>query len=212
MKLELLRERRTIVLIIGILLLITAAVTLIVLPTLNPENIKKGEIKEKVSEKINRQDFNVDQVLVESNGWTLGKISSTNKDDEGNAAMVILHEENDILVLKFGPGTSFFKADLDTAGVPETIQDVLFGGQSKYIEDPIIQYLPRETNFYSVKYVPNPEEQSSDKKRLRITIFEVPKLGIYATPEKKAQYKTETEEWIRSLGLEPNNYIFIFST
>lgn len=215
MRFEILRERRTIAFIIGVVVIVGTAVgVILILPSFSPENIEKGEIKEKVSQKIGRQNFTVDQILVESDGWTLGKIASTASDDKGNPALVILHQENNQLVLKFGPGTLFKRSDLENAAVPEAILDALYGGESKYIPDPILSYMPHDTNFYSVKYTPSGGEEGVDtsKKLLTVTIYEVPRLGIYATPEKKAEYKAEIEQWIRSIGLDPNNYTLYFTT
>ena len=207
------RQKKTILFILGLIVIaILFAIGVQFALSQTPENIKKGEIKEKVSEEIKRQDFNVDRVVVESQDWTLGRIESTNENDAGNPAFVILHKENDQMVLKFGPGTMFVKADLDAAGVPQAVQEAIFGGQSKYIKDPIIQYLPRNTDFYSVRYTPSVDEEPDQKKRLSIVIYEVPRLGIYATPQKRAEYKAEVEEWIRSLGLDPSSYTIITTT
>lgn len=208
-----LQQRKTILFIAGcIVIVVIAVISILLLLSLTPENIKKGEIKEKVSQKINRQDFTVEQIVAESNDWTLGRITSTNENDRGNPALVILHKEGGQLVLKFGPGTGFSRSEFDTAGIPAAIQDAVFGGQSKYITDPIIEYTPYETNFYSVNYRTNVDAKPGENKILNITIYEVPRLGIYATPEKKAQYKAEVEEWIRSKGLEPSAYRISFST
>ena len=210
---EILHQRRTIIFIGGVVIIVALAITAIVLlPLFTPENIKKGEIKEEVSKKINRQDFDIEQILVDSDDWTLGRITSTNENDKGNPALVILHKENNRLILKFGPGTNFSKSELDKAGVPSTVQDAIFGGQSKYITDPIIEYMPYDTNFYSVRYAPNLDAKPGEEKALDITIYEVPRLGIYTTPQKKAEYKAEVEEWIRSKGLDPTTYKIFFST
>lgn len=215
MRFEILRQRRTIIFIIGVVIIgATAIGTILILPSFSPENIIKGEIKEKVSERINRQDFIVKEILVETDGWYLARIESTRKEDEGNPGLVILYKEGGQMVLKFGPGTSFVKSDLQNASVPEAIIDAIFGGQSQYITDPILSYLPHDTNFYSVKYTPAEDEgvNGNTKKLLTVIIYEVPRLGIYATPEKKAEYKAEIEDWMRSVGLDPNNYTLFFTT
>lgn len=188
-------------------------VTLAITNLLSPEATTKNEIAKKVSENIGRQDFKVEQVLVESDGWYLAKISSTREVDVGNKALVILQKRDNNLVLKFGPGTSFDKEELMRAGIPNVILDALFGDQEKYFKDPIESYLPHTTNFYSIKsssasgvdYIPG------TKVTLITTIYEVPHLGIYATPEKKVEYQTEINNWIKSLGLDPSNYTVFFT-
>lgn len=174
-----------------------------------PNTGVKGEIKQEVVKEIGRQDFNVEAILVESGDWQLAKLVSTASDDVGNPALVILKKENGKMSLKFGPGTRFPRAELDSAGVPMPILDKLF--DSPYVKDPIVNYLPYTTKFYSVE-LSSTDENTQEKKFLLVTVYEVPRYGIYATDEKKAEYKIEITEWIRSLGLDPNNYTLIFTT
>jgi hypothetical protein len=169
------------------------------------QNIKKSEVKAQVSQKLGgRQDFSVTDILVESNGWEVAKIESNNSEDPGNPGLVILHQENGQMILKFGPGTYFDKAALDAAGVPLNIENVVVS--DKYVSDPILNYLPHQTSFYSVSYIGFKPTQ------LKVTVFEVPRLNIYSTQAKRDQYTIEIKDWIRSLGLDPSNYTLVFTT
>jgi len=94
--------RRQIFVFVTIILFFIAGVTVVYLYSL--QNRAKNDIKEVVAKKIDRKDFEVTEIVVEADGWQLARIASTAKQDEGNPAMVILHEENNQLVLKFGPG------------------------------------------------------------------------------------------------------------
>jgi hypothetical protein len=78
--------------------------------------------------------------------------------------------------------------------------------------DPIINLLPYKTNFYTVALRPGQTQSEGDKIQLQLTIYTVPRLGIEATPEKFEQYKKEISEWLRSNGLNSDDYEFIMST
>ena len=210
--------RRQIFVFVTIILFFIAGVTVVYLYSL--QNRAKNDIKEVVAKKIDRKDFEVTEIVVEADGWQLARIASTAKQDEGNPAMVILHEENNQLVLKFGPGTSFEKTKLEAAGVPVAIQSVLFGPQQEAL-DPIANHLPYQTNFYSVTYSgkysgPGGSSKSGEKAvrktLITITMYLVPRLNITDTPERRAKYAAEVRQWIQSLGLNPNDYIITFNT
>jgi hypothetical protein len=207
------RHRKIVVLgILGSILAIASFfIVQSVVVQLLPENIKKSQIKQLVSQKMNgRQDFDITQILVESGGWMLAAISSTREGDEGNNALVILRTVDNKLILRFGPGSSFNKADLGTAGVPQAILDSLYSSAHK--ADPILDYLPHATQYYEVNYAGTTEEKVNGNKKtvLTITIFTDRHSKLYDTAEKRAEYKDEANQWIQSIFLDSSNYIITF--
>lgn len=203
--------KKTIILIVSFVIFIVTAlcIWLYVVPLFSPEHIEKEKIKEVVSEKIGRQDITIDEVIIDEDGWQLAKVNSTRESDKGNSSLAIVQKTSTGEVsLKFGPGTSFEKEELVAANVPESIQNKLF--KNKNTTDPIISYLPRRTNFYSVE-LGGVGEFDPTKRFLRVTIYEVPRYNIYATKEKKDQYTVEINDWIRSLGLDPEKYTLAFT-
>jgi hypothetical protein len=70
--------------------------------------------------------------------------------------------------------------------------------------DPILKHLPYNTAFYQLKL--SLEQPSEEKLQLKLTIYEVPREGIYATPERFAKYAEEVEAWFVENGLESGRY------
>lgn len=207
MKPEILNRKKTILLsLCAIIIVSVGLLAVVILPSFSPENSKKEEIKEKVSKQLQRKDFNIDQIEAESNGWYLVRIVSTSEKDKGNPAYVILQKQNNTMVVRLGPGTNFTNSDLDEIGVPEA----LIERQKPYEADPIVQYLPYRTDNYYIQ-IPNAQTNvivgSSEKKKpLDVIVYEFPRTGTYATPQRKSQYIKEAVTWIESVGLNPTNY------
>lgn len=194
-----------------------------------PENIKKNEIKDSISKKISRDDFSVDEIIVEEDGWYYAKISfKENGGEHDNSSFAILHEEDGELVLKFGPGTSFDRGQLDTAGVPSVISKP----QGSVPVDPIVKHLPYETDYFNVRIAAppaekldghdhTPESQSDselstvgtldNKKELTVYVYEFPRRGYEVTPQKIAKHKNEITTWMQSKGLNHENYVLTFA-
>lgn len=166
---------------------------------------KNARIKRAISQKIHQSDFKVNKVIIEDNGWELAEIS--NKSGE-NLALAILHNENGGLVVRFGPGTSFDRKAMLDASVPDSIISKVIGGPSA---DPIMSYLPHSTKFYKVTYGGNSTVQGKDITTLYVYIYEVPRLGIYATEDSFDKYKLDINKWLTSIDRNPNDYLLVLS-
>lgn len=166
------------------------------------------DIKNAISEKINRSDFTVTDIVVQDNGWQLVKIAFSGND---NSASVILDSKDNSLVVMFGPGTSFSRSDLEKAGVPSRIINIVSVDQ---LNDPILKHLPYKTDFYEVDYSGKDISSTAKSKGgqatlLSVYIYEVPRLGIYANQDSFNKYQLEIIQWIKSIGLDPNAYKLI---
>lgn len=84
------------------------------------KQIDQNTAEEVIGKKLNSDNFNVTDRLVDRDGWKLMEIRTSDSND--NAAFAIFHYEDNQLVLKLGPGTSFSRYNLKEAGVPENIQ------------------------------------------------------------------------------------------
>lgn len=199
-------SKKRLILIVGIVIALLGIViaTLPHIKSTPEENAKKV-----ISKAIGRDNFKVSDILIEENGWELVKITDESGD---NAAFAILHKENNKLVIRFGPGTNFDRKTLSDSSVPESIINKVVGD---YPSDPILKHLPNITNFYKVTYggknVDNIQKRGTDATVLYVYIFEVPRLGIYATEDSFDKYKTEINQWLTSLSLNPNDYVLVLA-
>lgn len=186
-----------------------------------PENVTKREIKDKIVQKIGRDDFEVKQIVARSGDWYLAKIGMSKNYD--NTSLAILKKENGRFVLKFGPGTSFNEKQLEAAGVPLAIYDP----RGSVSIDPIVKLLPYQTNDFIVKIAPpasvkfstsdaNPDDDTiigtpENKKELTVYMYEFPRMGIKATPQRIAQAKNNILAWMQLQNLDPDNYTLTFA-
>jgi hypothetical protein len=74
--------------------------------------------------------------------------------------------------------------------------------------NPIVSYLPYETDFYSLNLCFN-QDQTTETICLLLTAYTLPKFGIFLNTETEGQYRAEVNEWIKSINLDPNNYEII---
>ena len=70
---------------------------------------------------------------------------------------------------------------------------------------PVLAKLPHQTNFYELTLFALPTE-ANPKLTFRLTIFEIPRDGILATPEKFAAYSAEVRDWLAGQGLDEDEY------
>lgn len=70
---------------------------------------------------------------------------------------------------------------------------------------PVLSALPYRTNFYELTLFALPSSSNS-KLVLQLTIYELPRDGIFATPEKFAEYSAECSAWLTSQGLAADAY------
>jgi len=209
-----------------------ATILLVIIPfglSFTPENIRKSEIKDRISQKIGRGDFEVKEIVKESQGWYLARIGFK-KEKYENTSLAILRLEGGRFVLKFGPGTSFNNELLDAVGVPKDLYD----RQGKVALDPITELLPYDTDYYTVRTSAPPSAKLSNDenhnhasavedtdlptigtpenpKELTVYAYEFPRTGEKVTPEKIARYTTEVKSWIQSQGLSTDNYTLTFA-
>jgi hypothetical protein len=81
-----------------------------------------------ISDSISRTDFNIKDVIIEDSDWYLVGIESTNRDDKGNFAYMILRKDSGNLKTVLGPGSAFSIDSLNAIGAPESIMKYLYSG------------------------------------------------------------------------------------
>lgn len=168
-------------------------------------SLQLRDIKSAISEKINRSDFTITDIVAQDKGWQLVKIAIGS---DNNNAFVILDSRSNNLAVVFGPGTSFNGSDLERAGVPSNIISL---APVDKLDDPILKHLPYKTDFYEVDYAGKEVNSTAKNKGVQATllsvyIYEVPRLGIYANQDSFNKYQPEIIQWIKSIGLNPNAY------
>lgn len=201
------RKKVITTIIVVSLFVVTISIVFLTVDYTNPENVKKREIKEVIKQEIGDISFTVDEIIAESQGWYLAKITVQSSGDKNynQSSMAILKDEGGKKVIKLGPGTSFEDADLDKAGVP----DAIYNREKKFTVDPITKYLPYRTNDFSLQIYPSKIDvvgTTDNKKPLDLLIYEFTRTDIHATPERRAKAKSDAIIWMQSVGLNPDNY------
>ncbi|MDR0979866.1 MAG: hypothetical protein LBM12_01785 [Candidatus Nomurabacteria bacterium] len=123
--------------------------------------------------------------------------------------------EEHLVVLKGGDATELVYALLPSDGdyqwyldnaedgmILDTVMSGLADAESESLLErfPILEELPYRTNFYELVLFALPSSESA-LLTLELTIFEVPRDDIYATPEKFALYSAECRAWLLEQGL-----------
>lgn len=210
---------------VRIALVVTGAIILTIMfvvpfgMSFTPENQEKAELKEKIVQKIGIDNFEVKEVVARVDTWTYAKIAIKDENSD-NESFVIFKEEGGKQVLKFGPGTSFSREQMEKAGVPVAI----YNPEPAVTVDPIIKLLPYYTDNFRLTTssshgsgdgttadetptVGNPES----KKVLTVHMYEFPRSGIKVTQIRMDQARANITQWMQSSGLNPDNYDLSFA-
>ncbi|MCL2038556.1 carboxypeptidase-like regulatory domain-containing protein [Candidatus Saccharibacteria bacterium] len=73
---------------------------------------------------------------------------------------------------------------------------------------PVLNALPQRTNFYELTLFALPSSENP-RMVLMLTIYEIPRDGILATPEKFAEYSAAARGWLLEQGLEEGEFEII---
>jgi hypothetical protein len=89
----------------------------------------------------------------------------------------------------------------------DSVMSARAGEQDEELADkfPILAKLPHRTNFYELTLFALPSS-SRPKLVLQLAIFEIPRDGLFATPEKFAEYSAECRTWLLEQGLAADEF------
>jgi uncharacterized protein YpmB len=122
-----LRDKKNQRILVAIFIVVVVVLIVTIVLFISESNKPKVKIKSAISEKIDRTDFDVNDIAVEDGNWLLVKISSTNRNDRGNNAFSILKKEGGVYNVVLGPGTGFTGDDIVNVGAPKSIVKYLLG-------------------------------------------------------------------------------------